>query len=121
MASQYVVLEQADEANVVRVVVHTDVPATGTNQVGTQWQTAVSQWRAGAASAVPVAILPAGRQTDLDNGLFHEWSLSVEYDRNETNANKQAALEAEISARAADELTEMQNILQFWGATGSVA
>lgn len=120
MASQYVVLDGSDESNTVRVVVHTDVPAAGSNVAGTQWQTAVAQWRAGAASSVPSAILPVGRQADLDAGLFHEWSFTSEFDANETSANKQAALEAEITARAADELAKMQNVLAFWGATGSV-
>ena len=121
MASQYVILAGSDEDNSVSVVVHTDVPAAGTNAAGTQWQTAVSQWRDGAASAVPTPILPGGRQTDLDSGIYHEWQFTAEYDANESNANKQAALEAEITARAAAELSKMQNILQFWGETGSVA
>jgi hypothetical protein len=120
MASQYVVLEAGEKENTVRVVVHTDVPASGTNYVGTQWQAAVAGYRNGQPSVVPATILPVDRQADLDAGLFHEWSFTMEYDANLPDAEKETALEAEITARESIEQSAMQARLRFWGLTGNV-
>ena len=121
MASQYVLLDGSDEDNTVTVAVHTDVPSTGTNAAGVQWQTVVSQFVDGKPSVVPAAILPANRQSELDAGTRYEWTFTAEYDRNLSNADKRNALEADITAREAELLSELQNRLRFWGATGSIS
>ena len=66
MAS-YVLLGGAPKGNSQRIVVHTDVPA-GTNQAGVSWGDALVGYLGDTTSVVPLSILPAGRQTDLDSG-----------------------------------------------------
>lgn len=116
--ADYVLLEQSELNNQVRIVVHSTVP-TGSNQAGMTWKDALVA-SVDTTSRVPAALLPAGRQTALDAGDLYEWELSFEDDANKTPANRLAALEAEIASRESAELQRMANRLRYYGHVGSI-
>ena len=120
MATEYVVLDTSQLNNSSRVVVHSDTPG-GNNAVGTPWTTALIEYKGTpVASVVPASVMPVGRQTALDAGTKYEWVFTAEYNANLTPTQKQTEIEAQISARQAQEQTRLQNLLRFWGHTGSV-
>jgi len=120
LATQFVVLESRQKNNGSTVVVHTETPA-GSNAAGVVWATALSESFGGVfVSAVPVSVMPGGRQAELDAGTRFEWSVNVQYDANDTNVNKLAAVESAITADEPVQLVYFQNRLRFWGQTGSV-
>lgn len=116
--ADYVLLEQSELNNQIRIVVHSTVPA-GSNVAGTTWKDALVS-SVDTTSRVPAALLPAGRQTALNNGDLYEWEFSFEDDANKTPANRLAALEAAISARESAELQRMANRLRYFGHVGSI-
>lgn len=116
--ADYILLEQSEKNNQVRIVVHSSVPA-GSNQAGVTWKDALVA-STDTTSSVPASLLPAGRQTLLDNGDLYEWEFSFEDDANESPATRLTDLEAEITARESAELDRMGNRLRYYGHTGSV-
>ena len=117
--ADYILLESADKQNQVRVVVHTAVPNSN-NAVGVKWRDALVAWKGDATSAVPVSMLPAGVQADLDTGAVYEWGDDIDFDANLSNAAKLAAINTWVSDNEADEFTRLQSILEFYGKTGTV-
>ena len=117
--ADYILLESADKQNRVRVVVHTAVPNSN-NAVGVKWRDALVGWVGDTTSSVPVSMLPAGVQADLDAGAVYEWPGSVFFSADISNAAKLAALDTWVTDNEADEFTRLQSILEFYGKTGSV-
>ena len=117
--ADYILLESADKQNQVRVVAHLAVPNSN-NAVGVKWRDAVAAYVDDTTSAVPVSILPAGVQANLDSGAVYEWSGTVEFDANLSNADKLAAVDTWVADGEADEFTRLQSILEFYGKTGSI-
>ena len=124
--ADYILLESADKQNQVRVVVHTAVPNSN-NAVGVKWRDAVVGWVGSRSdpvgemtSVVPVSMLPAGVQADLDTGAVYEWEGTVRFDANISNAAKLTEIETWVSDRDATEFARLQSILEFYGKTGTV-
>ena len=123
--ADYILLESADKQNQVRVVVHTAVPNSN-NAVGVKWRDAVVAWiesqipGQGTTSVVPVSMLPAGVQADLDAGAVYEWEGTVLFSAKLSNAAKLAAIEMWVLAGDNAEFTQLQSILEFYGKAGTV-
>ncbi len=130
--ADYILLESPETGTTgskhdrVRVVVHTAVPNSN-NAVNVKWRNAVVGWVGSQAevpgdttSRVPVSVLPAGVQTQLDTGAFYEWEFTMIDDANLPNPQRVVNLEAEVVSRDSVELEKVQGILEFYGKTGSV-
>ncbi len=116
--ADYILLE-SPKRDRVRVVIHTAVPNSN-NAVGVKWRDALVGWADDTTSAVPVALLPAGVQADLDIGAVYEWQFVFADDANLSNGQRITNLETGIANREADEFARLQEILNFYGKTGSV-
>ena len=116
----YVLLESADKQNQVRVVVHTAIPVDAVNAVNVLWRDVLKAWVGDTTSVVPVSILPAGVQADLDIGALYEWGGTVRFDANLTDPEKLTKIKPWILARDPVELAQVQSILEFYGKTGTV-
>jgi hypothetical protein len=92
----------------------------GNNEVGVAWSAALVDYLESTVSVVPVSILPVGRQADLDAGAVYEWEFTFADDADGTPANRIANLETAILAGEAGEVVRLQNILRYFGKTGSV-
>ena len=117
--ADYVLLEGGKYDDGIRVVVHTNVPDT-LNAVGFNWRTALVEHVGDTQSRVPVAILPGGRQALLDTGELYEWEFTFRDDRTIPSAERLTNLEAGVTIEESDELSRLQNILNYYGHTGSV-
>ncbi len=123
--ADYILLESVDKQNQVRVVVHTAVPNLN-NAVGVKWRDALVAWveshtpGKGTTSVVPVSLLPAGVQADLDAGVVYEWEGVVRFNARLSNVDKVTAIDTWVADGEADEFTQLQSILKFYGKIGSV-
>ena len=121
--ADYILLEGGDKGDRVRVVVHTAVPNSN-NSVQIKWRDALVGWsqtvKEGTVSEVPISMLPAGVQADLDSGALYEWEFVYVDDADLPNSERITNLEAEVANREADELTRLQTILDYYGKTGTV-
>ena len=121
--ADYIPLEGGDKGDRVRVVVHTAVPNSN-NSVQVKWRDALVGWsqtvKEGTGSEVPVSMLPAGVQADLDSGALYEWEFVFVDDGNLPNPQRITNLETEITNRETDELARLQTMLDYYGKTGAV-
>ena len=127
--ADYILLESADKQNQVRVVAHTAIPGNGPNSnnaVGVKWRDALVGWITsqtpgqGTTSVVPVSMLPAGVQADLDTGAVYEWGDDIDFDANLSNTDKLTEIETWVAVRDTVEFARLQSILEFYGKTGTV-
>ena len=116
---EYVILTNSDKGHRVSGFAHSTVPA-GNNAVGTSWGQALTEFLGDTTSQVPVSVLPAGRQTELDSGTKYEWPFTADVNAHETLATKEGELQTYLLAQEPDILAKLQNRLEFWGRTGSV-
>ncbi len=133
MAVQYVILSTSDVGNRVSGYAHSLTSGLGSgpnNAANYAWADAVRDWVIEASktvdggpgstkSQVPPAILPSGRQADLDNGSRYEWPFNFEVNANLPPAPKLVKVEEQLVAREVKELAALENRLNFWGKTGT--
>lgn len=102
-----------------RVVFHITVPATGNNDAGTQWRTALVNSKIIAASALPAGngsggTISTAEQTELTNGASYEVVRDVEIPGGMSAAQANAFLDAlhgELTTEIQEELR--QRLLLF--------
>lgn len=117
--SNYHILEVNRKQDDARVVFHIDVPAD-TNFAGMTYRAALVEWLGGAPveSAIPGLDTAAH---GLDDGSIYEHVEVVDFPADETNANKQAIIEATYISRQAAILARIQAQLEFWSFNADVA
>ncbi len=126
MPVRYVILDTSPLGNRVFGYAHSTVPG-GNNDAGVAWSQAVvdsvirDSESGTTVSLAPASLLPAGRQTQLDNGSKYEWDFSVEFSAKLSNAEKVAVVEAFLVAEEPNVIARLAKRLNFWGKTGSVS
>lgn len=115
------VLETNPQKDVARIAIHVTVPA-GNNAAGKSWSSAVLGHLGGTQSTkVPwLAATNPTEATAITNGSAYEFVESVQFNANDTNANKLSAMQAHVAARQAQILSRLQDTLRFWGYDGDV-
>lgn len=123
MATNYYVLQGSPKGTSLQVVLHVVVPG-GNNAAGVAWQTAVVDYLSLPQGLGTVSIVPGlavAEQTKLDNGQLVEYVEGVRDDANASDAARKTNVETHVAARAAEIGTELANMLQHWGESGSVS
>ena len=125
----YILLQSGKMNERVRVVVHTAIPITGPNSknaVQVKWQDAIVghaplyKEPLGTTSVVPISFLPSGRQAELDDGSVWESEFWVDDSAKLDPQVRLANIEAAVAQHSTDELVLLQNLLNYYGKTGSV-
>ena len=115
--SNYHILSGSDDGNTYQVVFHVAIPNTS-NAVGTNWRTAVMQYRRLPDGTLPKSMVPfitAPEQTQLDNGELVEDEQVLSTNPGQTLVNKRDALDALYTVRQSSILAKWQDRLRYWG------
>ena len=121
--SDWHALGSSDKGNRIEIVVHTAVPNTTNDAAPTNINHRVaaaeyvSLTKGSTVSRLPGIV--AGEQTQLDNGELVESVINVEFDANQTPAQRHAAVAAAAGVEQAEVGADMTVILQYWGGDGS--
>ena len=128
--ADYILLESAKQQHEVKVVVHSSVPGPGPNEknaVGVKWRDAVLGWAGkrrdplgDMTSVVPLSVLPAGVQSQLDIGALYEWEGLIKFASWLSDANKLVVIDNWVAVNEPFVFAEMQSRLEFYGLAGSV-
>lgn len=114
MANYHILSSRAD-GNQLRVVFHLPVPDTN-NAVGVNYRAALIMWLGGAQnSALPVALLGAGEQTDLTSGALYEHDWRFNTYPGMTLLEKRDVLDARYTTFAAAVIAGLQAQLEYYG------
>ena len=120
----YTIIKTTTLRNRSDIIIEFDVPAAGVNNAGVQWRNVFAEIRAYEERAgTSVNPRKQGLQAHinrLDNGTIVELSLSVSYNANLPDADKELFIDAAAAAEVANYETEFQNIYEFYGTERTV-
>lgn len=112
--ADYHVLEST-RRDKVRVAFHIPVPDEN-NNVGINFQTAVSQYLTGEPTVVPwLQSKDPTEYVQLQNGEIYEYVETIEYNANSTNSEKQAVVDVWYNELVSKIPNTIRERFIFWG------
>ena len=120
----YTIIETSRLRNRSEVVIEFDVPSSGVNAAGVQWRDIYAETRSfggnEGTSVNPRKFGSAAHLNKLDSGAVVEIPLSVEYNADLPDADKELVIDAAAAARVANFEADFQEIYRFYGVERTV-
>lgn len=111
--ADYHILSADRYGNTFQVVMHFPVPDQ-LNDAGVNYRTAIVEWQGGAPIQSILSNIGA-EQTQLDAGELYEQSYTFHSNPGETQAQKQAKLDAMWDQKRAETQADLVKVLSYWG------